>query len=91
VAANRNFLLGYGFFFLVGLIFLLVKGKTGSFLFLNPFHGSPLNLFFINFTYLGDGLFAVGVIILLMSSLYKNLSYARATDPSGFKESVFLK
>ena len=66
MAANRNFLLGYGFFFLVGLIFLLVKGKTGSFLFLNPFHGSPLNLFFINFTYLGDGLFAVGVIILLM-------------------------
>jgi membrane-associated phospholipid phosphatase len=66
VAANRNFLLCYGFFFLVGLIFLLAKGKTGSFLILNPFHESPLDLFFINFTYLGDGLFAVAVIILLM-------------------------
>lgn len=66
MAANRNFLLCYGFFFLVGLIFLLAKGKTGSFLILNPFHESPLDLFFINFTYLGDGLFAVAVIILLM-------------------------
>jgi len=66
IAANRNFLLCYGFFFLVGLIFLLMKGKTATFLFLNPFHRSPLDYFFIGFTYLGDGIFAVAVVILLM-------------------------
>lgn len=66
IVANRNFLLCYGFFFLVGLIFLLLKGKTASFLVLNPFHESVLDLFFIVFTYLGDGIFAAAVIILLM-------------------------
>jgi len=66
IAANRNFLLCYGLFFLVGLILLLTKGKTASFLLLNPFHQSLLDYFFIAFTYLGDGIFAVAVIILLM-------------------------
>jgi len=64
--ANRNFLLCYGFFFLVGLILLLTKGKTASFLLLNPFHQTLLDYFFIAFTYLGDGIFTVAVIILLM-------------------------
>ena len=66
IVANRNFLLWYGFFFLVGLTLLLAKGKTASFLVLNPFHQTPLDYFFIAFTYLGDGIFAVAVIILLM-------------------------
>ena len=66
IVANRNFLLCYGFCFVVGLIFLLAKGKTSTFIFLNPFHQSLLDVFFINFTYLGDGIFAVAVIVLLM-------------------------
>jgi len=66
IVANRNFLLCYGFFFLVGLILLLTKGKTASFLLLNPFHQTLLDYFFIAFTYLGDGIFTVAVIILLM-------------------------
>ncbi|MBN9379597.1 MAG: phosphatase PAP2 family protein [Chitinophagaceae bacterium] len=66
IVANRNFLLCYGFFFLVGLIFLLAQGKTASFLLLNPYHPTPLDYFFIAFTYLGDGIFAAAVIILLM-------------------------
>jgi membrane-associated phospholipid phosphatase len=66
IAANRNYLLCYGFIFLVGLIFLLAEGKAATFRYLNPFHYSILDLFFINFTYLGDGLFAVAVILLLL-------------------------
>jgi membrane-associated phospholipid phosphatase len=66
IVANRNFLLCYGFFFTVGLIFLLSEGKTATFLFLNPFHQYFLDLFFIGFTYLGDGIFTVAVIIFLM-------------------------
>jgi len=67
IAANRNFLLCYGFFFLVGLIILLAKGKTASFMMLNPFHQTLLDYFFIGFTYLGDGIFTVAIIILLMA------------------------
>lgn len=66
VVANRNFLLCYAFFFLVGLTILLAKGKMASFLLLNPFHQTLLDYFFIAFTYLGDGIFAVAVILLLM-------------------------
>src|SRR5882762_1017496 len=66
IVANRNFLLCYCFFFLVGLVFLLTAGKSATFIYLNPYHQSILDLFFINFTYLGDGLFAVAVILLLL-------------------------
>jgi membrane-associated phospholipid phosphatase len=65
-ADNRNFLLCYGFFFLTGLIFLLTEGKAATFRYLNPFHYTLLDSFFIRFTWLGDGLFAAGVIILLL-------------------------
>jgi membrane-associated phospholipid phosphatase len=66
IAGNRNFLLCYGFFFLAGLIFLLTEGKAGTFRYLNPYHYTLLDAFFIRFTWLGDGWFAVGVIVLLL-------------------------
>ncbi|MBN8854962.1 MAG: hypothetical protein BGO55_19335 [Sphingobacteriales bacterium 50-39] len=66
IADNRNFLLCYGFFFLAGLIFLLTEGKAATFRYLNPYHYTLLDEFFIRFTWLGDGLFAVGVIALLL-------------------------
>lgn len=66
IADNRNFLLCYGFFFLAGLIFLLTEGKAATFRYLNPYHYTLLDEFFIRFTWLGDGLFAVGVIVLLL-------------------------
>ena len=65
-ASNRNFLLCYGFFFLAGLIFLLVEGKAVTFRLLNPYHPSFLDLFFIRFTYLGDGLFTAAVILVFL-------------------------
>ncbi|HVU54410.1 MAG TPA: phosphatase PAP2 family protein [Puia sp.] len=66
IAANRNFLFCYGFCFLTGLIFLLTEGKAGTFRYLNPYHYTLLDVFFIRFTWLGDGLFAVAVIVLLL-------------------------
>jgi membrane-associated phospholipid phosphatase len=66
IADNRNFLLCYGFFFLGGLIFLLTEGKAATFRYLNPYHYTLLDGFFIRFTWLGDGLFAVAVILLLL-------------------------
>lgn len=63
---NRYFFSSFLFFFLVGLVFLLVKGKSATFFSLNPYHRTALDIFFINFTYLGDGLFSVAVIIILL-------------------------
>jgi membrane-associated phospholipid phosphatase len=63
---NRLFFAGFLFFFLVGLFFLVYEGKAASFFYLNPYHRTPLDIFFINFTYLGDGLFSVAVIIILL-------------------------
>jgi len=54
-------------FFWAGLIFFLVAGKAATFLYLNPYHRSPLDLFFTNYTYLGDGLFAVAIILVLLA------------------------
>jgi membrane-associated phospholipid phosphatase len=65
-ADNRNFLLCYCFCFLTGLIFLLTEGKAATFRYLNPYHYTVLDAFFIRFTWLGDGLFAGAVIALLL-------------------------
>lgn len=63
---NRQFLIGYLLCFLGGLAFLLYAGKANSFLYLNPYHNRVPDWFFTWFTYLGDGLFTVVVILLLV-------------------------
>ncbi|HMH22932.1 MAG TPA: phosphatase PAP2 family protein [Puia sp.] len=63
---NRYFFAGFLFFFLVGLFFLVTQGKAATFFYLNHYHRTPLDIFFINYTYLGDGLFSVAVIIILL-------------------------
>jgi len=73
---NRNFFICFAVFFLVGLIFLLTEGKASTFIYLNHYHASPLDDFFIYYTYLGDGLFSVAVIVILL--LIKN--YFRALE-----------
>ena len=64
--ANRWFFGCYGLFFFAGLTLVLVQGKAGAFLLLNPYHRGPLDLFFTNYTYLGDGLFTLAVIVVLL-------------------------
>jgi membrane-associated phospholipid phosphatase len=64
--ANRYFFYFFLFFFGVGLIFLLTEGKATSFIYLNPYHRNVLDTFFIYLTFLGDGLFAVMVIVLYL-------------------------
>ncbi len=66
MASFNNRLRSAAFFFFIyaliliaGITLLLVKGKAGSFLWLNQFHVGWLDHFFIYFTNLGDGLFAV--------------------------------
>jgi membrane-associated phospholipid phosphatase len=63
---NRTFFAAFLFFFLVGLIFLLTKGKAATFLYLNPYHRTDLDKFFICLTWLGDGLFSITVFLILL-------------------------
>ncbi len=46
-------------------LLLLVSGKSGSFLALNSHHPFALNVFFINYTFIGDGIFAVCLIAIM--------------------------
>jgi membrane-associated phospholipid phosphatase len=64
--ANRWFFLCFLVFFGIGLVFLLSEGKATSFIYLNPYHRNVLDTFFIYLTFLGDGLFAVTVFVLLL-------------------------
>src|SRR5258706_12122960 len=44
---------------LLGSLFLITTGKSGSFILLNKYHPFLLNGFFIILTFLGNGLFAI--------------------------------
>jgi membrane-associated phospholipid phosphatase len=59
------YLIGLGLFFLFSIILLLLKSKADSFFILNPFHNEILDAFFYRYTFLGDGLFAVLLSVVL--------------------------
>lgn len=50
---------------LTAATFLLTAGKAGTFLSLNSYHPFLLNVFFINYTFMGDGIFALCLIALM--------------------------
>jgi membrane-associated phospholipid phosphatase len=56
---------GFSILLILGAILLIVAGKSASFIALNSYHPFLLNLFFINYTFLGDGIFALSLIGLL--------------------------
>jgi membrane-associated phospholipid phosphatase len=64
--SNRNFFIGYLFFFCIGLIFFLSVGKATSFIELNPYHQSALDSFFVGVTFLGDGRFAIIICLIYL-------------------------
>ncbi|MGC4037637.1 MAG: phosphatase PAP2 family protein [Chitinophagaceae bacterium] len=54
---------GLALLLFIATIFLFLTGKAGSFLSLNSYHPFALNVFFINYTFLGDGIFAICFIL----------------------------
>ncbi len=56
---NRMYFLGLMFFFIIGIVLLLVLDKTATSISLNAYHPFWLNVFFINYTFIGDGIFAL--------------------------------
>lgn len=71
---NRYFFGCFILFFGLSTVLLLIKGEAAAFLFLNPYHKSALDIFFVNCTYLGDGLFTIAVVIMLL--LMRRYPYA---------------
>ncbi len=47
------------------MLFLIINGKEAAFISLNSYHPFYLNVFFINYTFMGDGFFAVCLIALM--------------------------
>ncbi|MBS1917672.1 MAG: phosphatase PAP2 family protein [Bacteroidetes bacterium] len=63
---NWNFFLGYFLFLFLCIITFSFSSKTGSFIWLNFYHNKMLDWFFIVYTNVGDGLFAIAIFLLLL-------------------------
>lgn len=60
---NRYFFLGFLFYLLASVSFLLITSKADSFLYLTSYHNHLLDSFFIGYTNLGDGIFTIIIVV----------------------------
>ena len=72
---KQVFLAGLILFFVLSIGWLLYFSKGEGFIKLNPYHSPGLDMFFTAYTYVGDGLFAIGVVVICFFA-YKNKKYA---------------
>ncbi len=63
---NIYFFVGYLLFLSFCIFFLVQHSKTDSFILLNSYHSQPLDLFFMIYTNIGDGLYSIGLFLLLL-------------------------
>jgi len=68
---ERLILLLYLFVFATGLAIMFISEKTAIHLFINQHHSSLLDFFFKLTSHLGEGLFAIGVVITLLFIRYR--------------------
>ena len=61
---NRYFFISYFVLVIFAIFILLTYSKEAGFILMNPWHHRPLDYFFIPFTFLGDGLFVIGVALI---------------------------
>ncbi len=59
---NKIYFTGLLCILLFSAAFLVFNGKTAAFISLNSYHPFLLNVFFINYTFIGDGIFALCLI-----------------------------
>lgn len=64
---NKIYFGGLIVILITGIFFLLLNGKEAAFISHNSYHPFYLNVFFINFTFMGDGIFA---LCLVAATLY---------------------
>jgi len=63
---NRHYFVSLIIIFISALLFLLIYGKSATFISLNSFHPYWMNIFFIYYTFVGDGIFSICLIALLL-------------------------
>ena len=66
IKANRLFFRVYVVIALTAIIIILLFSKADGFVFLNPYHNSLFNYISYFFTFLGDGIFCIGLGVLLL-------------------------
>jgi membrane-associated phospholipid phosphatase len=54
------------FFLLSAILWLLFYSKADGFRYLNNIHNYSMDVFFMNYTFLGDGVFSVAVVMVLL-------------------------
>jgi hypothetical protein len=64
VSQNKTYFFTLASTLFLSIVFLLTKESTGFMIFQNTSHPILLNVFFINYTFMSDGLFAVCGIAL---------------------------
>lgn len=74
VKANHLFYFSCLFFLGLSSLTLSTVTKAESFISLNPFHSVFLNGFFVNYTFLGDGIFAISLCAFLFYRKQKKLA-----------------
>ncbi len=62
---NKTFFTALLLLVLASCTLLLLKGKAGSFILLNSFHAPFLDAFFMGYTNVGDGLFALALVAMV--------------------------
>jgi len=71
-AGNNYFFVPYFVFLFIGGITILVTDQSSLHLFFNSFHNRFLDKFFLYITYLGDGIFAFILFIILLFVRYRS-------------------
>ncbi len=69
--ANLSFLLPYILFLIVGAILIAINTKSETHLGFNSFHNSLFDIVFYYITFLGDGLTATLVVIILLTVRFR--------------------
>ncbi len=71
ISERKLYFAGLSAILFIGGLYLLLNGKTESFMMLNNYHPFYLNVFFINYTFMGDGIFALCLIAFTIFYLNK--------------------
>src|ERR1700712_4117566 len=66
IARNPLYFVSYLIFFIVLFIYCFAFSKSNGFLLINHFHTRLLDEFFILFTNVGNGLFVIGLMTLMI-------------------------
>lgn len=63
---NRIYFGGFLIILVAAMLFLLLNGSEAAFISLNSYHPFYLNVFFINYTFMGDGIFASCLVAVVL-------------------------